>query len=89
MHRDLLQSVDEASIDGVYACGLMMKHLWDVLPAAQKAAYSKTSKDLLSPLLTEIRAGDVVMIKGSLGSNMLFLVDALKKQFSEHNKTED
>jgi len=89
LHRDLTASVDEASVDRVYACGAMMKHLCDELPIARKALYAEASDRLTSALLDDIRAGDIVMIKGSLGSNMLPLVAAMKNRFPEHNDDED
>jgi UDP-N-acetylmuramoyl-tripeptide--D-alanyl-D-alanine ligase len=85
-HRELASSIDEAAIDSVYACGPMMAHLWDALPPTRKATYSQTSDGLTPALLEDIRAGDIVMIKGSLGSKMLPLVEAMKKRFPEHRE---
>ena len=86
LHASLITSVDEASVDRVYACGAMMKNLWDALTPSQQGAYTQTSQDLKEGLLREVRAGDVVMIKGSLGSKMLPLVSALKERFPETAK---
>ncbi|MGI9371632.1 MAG: UDP-N-acetylmuramoylalanyl-D-glutamyl-2,6-diaminopimelate--D-alanyl-D-alanine ligase [Hyphomicrobiales bacterium] len=86
LHAELITSVDEASVDRVYACGSMMKHLWDALNPTQQAAHTETSEGLKDFLLRDIRAGDVVMIKGSLGSKMLPLVSAIKERFPEVTK---
>jgi UDP-N-acetylmuramoyl-tripeptide--D-alanyl-D-alanine ligase len=54
-----------------------MQRLFTALPVARRGEWAKTSDGLLAPLLATVRAGDVVMIKGSLGSRMAPLVDAL------------
>jgi UDP-N-acetylmuramoyl-tripeptide--D-alanyl-D-alanine ligase len=82
LHRGLKETVDAAGIDLVLACGPMMKHLFDVLAPSQRGVWTATSAGLAGPLLETIRAGDVVMIKGSLASAMAPLVDALLKQYA-------
>ncbi len=84
MHAAIASSIDEAAVDSVYACGPMMAHLWEALPETRKTAYAETSEGLKSALLEDVRGGDIVMIKGSLGSKMLPLVAALKNHFPEH-----
>ena len=54
-----------------------MANLWDALPETRRGAYGQTSADILEIVRGEVRAGDVVMIKGSLGSRMRPIVDAL------------
>ena len=59
----------------------MMRGLYDALPANRRGAYAKTSEQL-APLLTKgVGAGDVVMVKGSFGSRMAPLVEALQRHF--------
>jgi UDP-N-acetylmuramoyl-tripeptide--D-alanyl-D-alanine ligase len=59
----------------------LMKNLWDAVPTAKQGAYAATSAELKEHLLPRLRAGDAVMIKGSLGSKMGLVVDGLRKQF--------
>jgi UDP-N-acetylmuramoyl-tripeptide--D-alanyl-D-alanine ligase len=47
------------------------------LPAARQAKWASTSDDIEDALVATVRGGDVVMIKGSLGSRMAPLVNAL------------
>jgi len=54
-----------------------MKALDDALPAAMRGGHAETSDALTAAVLDDIHAGDVVMIKGSLGSRMSVIVDAL------------
>ena len=82
LHADLAKPVDAAGVDVLYAAGPLMRNLWDVVPAAKQGAYAATSAELKDQLLSHLRAGDAVMIKGSLGSKMGLIVDALRKQFT-------
>ncbi|ABS64026.1 UDP-N-acetylmuramoylalanyl-D-glutamyl-2,6-diaminopimelate--D-alanyl-D-alanyl ligase [Parvibaculum lavamentivorans DS-1] len=78
MHRGLADAVREAGIDLVFACGPHMRELYKALPAAAQGAYAETSAEL-GPLLRDaVEPGDVVMVKGSLGSRMGPLVDLLR-----------
>jgi UDP-N-acetylmuramoyl-tripeptide--D-alanyl-D-alanine ligase len=81
LHAELADEIVSLDIDMVFAAGSMMANLWNALPLARKATYADASKGLTEALLKEIRAGDVVMIKGSLGSRMGPLADALRATY--------
>jgi UDP-N-acetylmuramoyl-tripeptide--D-alanyl-D-alanine ligase len=81
LHAELAQPISEAGIDAVYCAGPHMHALWQELPHELKAHYCEDAKDLEEVLLTDVRAGDVVMVKGSLGTRMGPLVEALKKEY--------
>jgi UDP-N-acetylmuramoyl-tripeptide--D-alanyl-D-alanine ligase len=57
-----------------------MQRLYAALPDARRGEWGATSQDILAALVAAVRAGDVVMIKGSLGSRMQSLVDALVRK---------
>ncbi len=80
LHEDLKEPVDAAEVDLVFACGPHMQRLYAALPEARRGEWGSTSQDILAPLVAAVRAGDVVMIKGSLGSRMEPLVDALVRK---------
>ena len=82
MHLGLNKAIDAAGVDLVFACGPCMKELFDMLPEDRRAAWSPTSEGLLDELLATVRAGDVIMVKGSLGTRMAPLVAALKARFA-------
>jgi len=85
MHRDLRAPLVAAGIDLVFACGPMMRGLYDDLPGAMQGVYAETPEGLEAPLVARVRAGDLVMIKGSLGSRMQPLVAALKTHLSKND----
>jgi UDP-N-acetylmuramoyl-tripeptide--D-alanyl-D-alanine ligase len=80
LHEDLKEPVDAAEVDLVFACGQHMQRLYAALPVARRGEWGSTSQDILGPLVAAVRAGDVVMIKGSLGSRMEPLVEALVRK---------
>lgn len=77
LHRGLCEAIALAGIDKVFCAGPQMALLFEALPAGQKGAWAETSAGLHSPLNDYLRAGDAVMVKGSLGSNMAPLVEAI------------
>jgi UDP-N-acetylmuramoyl-tripeptide--D-alanyl-D-alanine ligase len=81
LHRGLKAAVDATGVDLVFACGPNMRLLFDDLPAVYRAQWSETSAGLEQSLIATLRAGDVVMIKGSLGTRMAPLVEALTARF--------
>ncbi len=80
LHAGLADSVQGAGCDLVFAAGPLMKHLYNALPRDMQGCWSETSAGLRAALVDEIHAGDVVMIKGSNGSRMGPLVEALKEK---------
>ncbi|MND05511.1 UDP-N-acetylmuramoyl-tripeptide--D-alanyl-D-alanine ligase [compost metagenome] len=50
------------------------------MPAAQKGAYAEKSTELAQSVLATLRAGDIVLVKGSFGSRMSVIIDALKSR---------
>jgi UDP-N-acetylmuramoyl-tripeptide--D-alanyl-D-alanine ligase len=78
MHAALQQDIEEARVDTVFACGTQMSALWESLPSSRRGAYGATSAEIASRLVDALHGGDVVLVKGSLGSRMAIIIDALK-----------
>ena len=76
-HAALAADLARAEIDLVYCAGPRMKHLWDALSPAQRGAYAPTAAELAPLVASAVRAGDVIMVKGSNGSRMSEIVRAL------------
>jgi UDP-N-acetylmuramoyl-tripeptide--D-alanyl-D-alanine ligase len=81
LHRALAESIDAAGIDLVLVCGPLMRQMYDDLAPARQGAWAPTSAELVPALLEVARAGDVVMVKGSLGTRMSLLVGAMLARF--------
>ncbi len=82
MHAGLFEAVDTAGVDLVFAAGPNMQRLFARVPAGRQGAWASNSKGIEAQLLDAIRPGDAVMIKGSNGSRMAPLVEALKVKYS-------
>jgi len=78
LHRELKKPLVEAGVDLVFACGPHMAQLMEALPAKMRGGYAPTSEELEPMVLEAARSGDVIVVKGSLGSNMGGIVRALK-----------
>lgn len=76
-HAGLAASLETASIDLVFCAGPLMKSLWDALPPTRRGGYAETAAELAPRLAEAIKAGDVVMVKGSNGSKAGLVAQAL------------
>jgi UDP-N-acetylmuramoyl-tripeptide--D-alanyl-D-alanine ligase len=81
LHRALAGLIDAAKVDLVYCSGPQMHSLWQALPSGRRGGYAVTAAELEPSVLDAIRAGDAVMVKGSLGSKMGPIVKALERQY--------
>lgn len=77
-HADLALPLKAANVDLVYTCGKLMRNLQDKLPANQRGGHRETSAELAQIVPDVLVPGDVVMVKGSLGSKMGTVVEALR-----------
>lgn len=85
-HKDLDLPLQAAGVDLVYTCGKSMKNLHDALPANQRGEHRDTSAELAQIVPDVLVPGDVVMVKGSLGSKMGSVVEALRAMPDAANK---
>jgi UDP-N-acetylmuramoyl-tripeptide--D-alanyl-D-alanine ligase len=77
-HAGLAAPIEAAHTDLVFACGEAMQALWDKLPASRRGAYAANSKELAPKVMADLRKGDVALVKGSKGSKLTVIIDALK-----------
>ncbi len=78
LHAGLAADIERARVDLVFASGPDMRALWDALPSSRRGQYAPTSKELEPLVMSALKAGDTVLVKGSKGSKMTVIVDALK-----------
>ena len=78
LHAALADSVEQARADLVFACGRDMRALFEALPESRRGAWGETSSAVAPKIVGALRAGDEVLIKGSLGSRMAVILEALR-----------
>jgi UDP-N-acetylmuramoyl-tripeptide--D-alanyl-D-alanine ligase len=69
-------------IDLVFCAGPLMQDLFNALPPERRGAWAPTSAELADLVAAELRAGDVVAVKGSRGIKMERVVERLKARFA-------
>jgi UDP-N-acetylmuramoyl-tripeptide--D-alanyl-D-alanine ligase len=76
LHAALAADAARAA-DLVFCCGAGMAPLFAALPAEKRGAHAPDSAALAPLVRDALRAGDAVLVKGSLGSRMKIVVEAL------------
>src|SRR4051794_29256562 len=89
LHRGLIDAVRANHVDLVYCCGPLMRNLWDALSSGKRGGYAESAAALESQVIAAIRGGDAIMVKGSLGSKMKPIVNALQKRFPGKTALDD
>lgn len=68
-----------SAVTTVHCVGPRMQALYRALPRGQRGLWVETAQDLLPQARHLVDAGDIVLVKGSKGSKVSLIVDALKK----------
>jgi len=76
-HAGLAGAVTASGATQVFLCGPHMEALWRKLEPAQRGVHRPDSMALAGEVAAALRAGDVIAVKGSLGSKMKIVVDAI------------
>ena len=86
LHAALAPDLIKAKINRVYCCGEMMKHLFDALPPTLRGSYAADSAALAAPVAADLRADDIITVKGSNAIKMQRVVDAVKALGATQNQ---
>ena len=78
LHANLAGAVEDARADLVFLNGPSMAALWEKIPASRRGAYGAKSADIADAIVNVLQDGDAVLVKGSFGSKMAVIVEALK-----------
>jgi UDP-N-acetylmuramoyl-tripeptide--D-alanyl-D-alanine ligase len=76
-HLDLRVPLCDAA-DLIFTCGEQMGLLFDTLPPEQQGAHAQDAAALAPLVKAALRAGDIVLVKGSFGSRMRDVVAVLE-----------
>ncbi|WP_395697113.1 UDP-N-acetylmuramoylalanyl-D-glutamyl-2,6-diaminopimelate--D-alanyl-D-alanine ligase [Methylocella sp.] len=79
LHAELAAPLNEAGFDLVFAAGPLSRHLYDALPASARGAWAPDAAGIVPAVAGEVRAGDLVVVKGSNGARLSAVVAALKE----------
>jgi len=82
LHADLAGDLARAKVDLLFTAGPLMGSLYYAAPDAMREAHRRVALELEEAVVAAIRAGDVVMVKGSNGSRMSRIVAAVKQKFA-------
>jgi UDP-N-acetylmuramoyl-tripeptide--D-alanyl-D-alanine ligase len=89
MHAALAEHPAMAHVDRVYCVGPLMNNLFQVLPEQKRGRWVETAAALAAEAHHLVDAGDVILVKGSKGSKVSLVVDALRKLAAGGRKTEE
>ena len=84
-HEGLADAVRAAGLSRLFLCGPNMAYLRDMVRDDLPVIWAEDSAMLTPLVLSGLCAGDTVLVKGSLGSKMMIVVEALKKKEQENN----
>jgi UDP-N-acetylmuramoyl-tripeptide--D-alanyl-D-alanine ligase len=78
LHAGLATELRMHRFDKIFLAGAQMKQLYDALPAEMRGVHVKEAKDLMPKIIKELCAGDLLLVKGSHGSHMYEVAQALR-----------
>ena len=78
LHVGLVPTLVNNQMDLVFAAGKFMESLYLALPEAMRGAYKPTSRELAPMVAGALQANDLVLVKGSRGSRMDLVVEAIE-----------
>lgn len=81
-HAELASDLEAAGVDLLFTAGPLMARLYYAAPERMRGAHRATARELEEAVLDSLGAGDVVMIKGSNGSRMTRIVEAIRTKFA-------
>lgn len=76
-HAGLADAVTESACV-LFTCGPLMRNLFDAVPDSRRGAHAADSAALGAIVINAIRPGDAILVKGSLGSAMKAVIQAIE-----------
>lgn len=79
LHAALASHPGLEAIATIHCVGPRMRALWHALPRRQRGEWLATAAELVPRARALVDAGDIILVKGSKGSKVSLVVDALRK----------
>ncbi|MEO0360797.1 MAG: Mur ligase family protein, partial [Pseudomonadota bacterium] len=79
LHAAIAEAEEMKGVDLVFACGPLSQRLFEALPREKRGEWFPSSAEMAAAAGRKLDAGDVAMVKGSLGSAMAPVVEAIKR----------
>ena len=79
MHEGIAALGAMAKVDVVHCVGPRMQALHRILTPQKRGEWSARAEDMASKIHRLVDAGDIILVKGSLGSKVSLVVDAIRK----------
>ena len=80
LHRELAERLAATKVDRVFLVGTAVAALYDALPESRRGGLWPTADEAIPELLRFLRAGDVIMVKGSRGIGLGPIVERLRAE---------
>jgi UDP-N-acetylmuramoyl-tripeptide--D-alanyl-D-alanine ligase len=80
LHRELAERLAATKVDCVFLVGTAVAALYDALPESRRGGLWPTADEAIPELLRFLRAGDVIMVKGSRGIGLGPIVERLRAE---------
>jgi UDP-N-acetylmuramoyl-tripeptide--D-alanyl-D-alanine ligase len=79
LHADVARHPGLEAVAIIHCVGPRMQALYAALPRNQRGEWAETASELAARARSLIDAGDILLVKGSKGSKVSLVVDALRK----------
>ena len=88
LHAELADCPSMRSLDVVHCVGPRMRTLYDCLPPEMRGSWAESAAELAKSANVLVDAGDVLLVKGSKGSRVSLVVDAVRELGRPMNERE-
>lgn len=89
LHAGLADHPAMATLDRVHCVGPRSRALWEALPRTRRGEHADTAEAFAGQARRLVDAGDIVLVKGSLGIGLKRVVDAFRKLGQAADATSD
>ncbi|WP_136644973.1 UDP-N-acetylmuramoyl-tripeptide--D-alanyl-D-alanine ligase [Tabrizicola sp. YIM 78059] len=79
LHAAIARHPGLSAVHVIHCVGPRMRALYDALPRPQRGEWAESASDLAARARSLVDAGDILLVKGSKGSKVSLVVDALRK----------